>query len=125
MAITISPIRIILTSSTWIDGVRSVDFVIRLSAKLLAMLVSHNATIRSAPALISSSGVSRNPPSTIATWSESSNSSAGCNWPTTLSAAISHADIDTSLTMNSLRMTDVTRRMTSHASASLAATASR
>ena len=57
----------ILTSSTWIDGVRSVERLIRLSAKLLAMLVSHSATISSAPSLISSSGVSRNPPSTIET----------------------------------------------------------
>ena len=125
IAITISPIRIIFTSSTWIDGVRSLERVIRLSAKLLAMLVSHSATISSAPSLIRSSGVSRNPPSTIETGSESSNSSAGRSWPTTLSAAISHADSDTSLTMNSLRMTDVTSRMTSQASASLAETASR
>ena len=48
---TISPIRIILTSSTWIDGVRSVDWVIRLSAKLLAILVSHSATISSSAEL--------------------------------------------------------------------------
>ena len=43
-ATTISPIRIILTSSTWIDGVRSAERLIRLSAKLLAMLVSHSAS---------------------------------------------------------------------------------
>jgi hypothetical protein len=42
--------RMILTSSTWIDGVRSLARVIRLSTKLLAMLVSHSATISSAPA---------------------------------------------------------------------------
>ena len=66
-AIAISPIRIILTSSTWIDGVRSVERLMRLSAKLLAMLVSHSATTSSAPSLISTSGVSRSPPSTIAT----------------------------------------------------------
>ena len=37
-----------------------------------------------------------------------------------LSAATSHAVIDTRRTMNSLRITEVTRRITSHASASLA-----
>ena len=42
-----------------------------------------------------------------------------------LSAATSHADSDTSLTMKALRMTEVISRMTSHASASLAATTSR
>ena len=41
-----------------------------------------------------------------------------------LSAAISHAATDTSLTMNSLRMTEVISRMISQASASLAATIS-
>ena len=44
IATTISPIRIILTSSTWIDGVRSAERLIRLSTKLLAMLVSHSAS---------------------------------------------------------------------------------
>ena len=42
-----------------------------------------------------------------------------------LSAATSHADSDTSLTMKALRITEVTRRITSQASASLAETASR
>jgi len=64
IATTISPMRIILTSSTWIDGVRSLERLMRFSAKLLAMLVSHSAMISSAPALITSSGVSRKPPST-------------------------------------------------------------
>ena len=66
IATTIRPMRMILTSSTWTDGVRSVARVIRLSTKLLAMLVSHSATSSSAPALIRSSGVSRKPPITIA-----------------------------------------------------------
>ena len=39
-----------------------------------------------------------------------------------LSAATNHAVIDTSLTMKALRITEVTSRITSHASASLAAT---
>ena len=94
IAKAIRPIRIILTSSTWIDGVRSADRLIRLSEKLLAMLVSHSATISSAPSLIRSSGVSRKPPSTIAT--ESSSSSVGSSWPMMLSAATSQADSDTS-----------------------------
>ena len=64
---TISASRIILTSSTWIDGVRSADRVIRLSTKLAAMLVSHSASTSSTPSLISSNGVSRSPPSTIET----------------------------------------------------------
>ena len=102
IATTISPIRIILTSSTWIDGVRSLDGLIRLSAKLLAMLVSQSATTSSTPSLITSSGVSRRPPSTIET--ESSASTAGSSWPMMLSAATSQADIDTSLTMKALRM---------------------
>ncbi len=55
----------ILTSSTWIDGVRSPDWVIRLSAKFEAMLVSHSATDSSTPSLISTSGVSRRPPNTM------------------------------------------------------------
>ena len=59
--------RIIFTSSTWIDGVRSLERLIRLSAKLLATLVSHSATISSAPSLIRTSGVSRSPPSTTET----------------------------------------------------------
>ena len=42
-----------------------------------------------------------------------------------LKAATSHADSDTSRTINVLRMTDVMRRMISHANARLAATASR
>ena len=42
-----------------------------------------------------------------------------------LSAAISHADSDTSRTMKALRITEVTSRMISQAKASLAATASR
>ena len=42
-----------------------------------------------------------------------------------LSAATSQAESDTSLTMKALRMTEVTSRMISHASASLAATTSR
>ena len=50
---------------------------------------------------------------------------AGSSWPMMLSAATSQADIDTSRTMNSLRITEVTRRMTSQASASLAEIASR
>ena len=94
IATTIRPMRIILTSSTWIDGVRSVERLIRLSAKLLAILVSHSATISSAPSLIRSSGVSRKPPSTTET--ESSASTAGSSWPMMLSAATIHADSDTS-----------------------------
>ena len=39
-----------------------------------------------------------------------------------LSAAMNHAVTDTSLTMKVLRITEVTSRITSHASASLAAT---
>ena len=42
-----------------------------------------------------------------------------------LSAATSHADSDTSRTMKALRITEVTSRITSQASASLAATISR
>ena len=42
-----------------------------------------------------------------------------------LSAATSQADSDTTRTMKALRMTEVTSRMTSQASASLAATTSR
>ena len=42
-----------------------------------------------------------------------------------LNAATSQAENDTTLTMKALRMTDVTSRMTSHATASLAATTSR
>ena len=87
------------------------------------MLDSHSATASSTPSLISSSGVSRRPPSTIAT--ESSASMVGSSWPMMLSAATSQADSDTSRTMNALRITMVTSRMISHANASLAATASR
>ena len=75
--------------------------------------------------MIRTSGVSRKPPRTIETESESSNCRVGSSWPTTLRAATSQADSDTSLTMNSLRMTDVTSRITSQATASLAETASR
>ena len=42
-----------------------------------------------------------------------------------LSAAMNHAVTDTSLTMKVLWITEVTSRITSHASASLAATISR
>ena len=42
-----------------------------------------------------------------------------------LSAAIAQADSETTLTMKALRITDVIRRITSQASASLAATAIR
>ena len=123
IATTIRPMRMILTSSTWTDGVRSVARVIRLSMKLLAMLVSHSAAISSAPALIRSNGVSRKPPISIA--NELSVSAAGSSWPRMLSAATNHAVTDTSLTMKVLRITEVTSRITSHASASLAATISR
>ena len=122
-ATTISPIRIILTSSTWIDGVRSAERLIRLSTKLLAMLVSHSASSSSAPSLISNSGVSLRSPSTIET--ESSASMAGWSWPRMLKAATSHADSDTSRTIKALRITEVTSRIISHAKARLAATASR
>src|SRR5882672_10812460 len=115
--------RIILTSSTWIDGVRSPDRVIRLSTKLLAMLVNHSATTRSTPSLISNSGVSRSPPSTTET--ESSASMVGSSCPSMLSAATSHADNDTTRTINSLRMTDVMSRMIKIGRAHVAATASR
>ncbi len=87
------------------------------------MLVSHSATISSTPSLISSSGVSRRPPSTIET--ESSASMVGSSWPRMLKAATSHADSDTRRTMKVLRMTEVTRRIISHAKARLAATLSR
>ena len=50
-ATTISPMRIIFTSSTCTDGVRSLERLMRLSAKLAAILVSHTATITSAPSL--------------------------------------------------------------------------
>ncbi len=123
IAKTIKASRIILISSTWIDGVRSPDRVIRLSAKLLAILVSHSATTKSTPSLIRSSGVSRRPPSTIET--ESSASMVGPSCPRMLKAATSHADSDTRRTIKVLRMTDVTRRMISHANARLAATASK
>ncbi len=49
----------------------------------------------------------------------------GPSRPTILSAATSHADSDTTRTMNELRMPEVTRRMTSHARARLAATESK
>src|SRR5260221_451547 len=38
-ASTIRPIRIIFTSSTWIDGVKSVERVMRLSTKLLVKMI--------------------------------------------------------------------------------------
>ncbi len=120
---TISASRITLISSTWIDGVRSVERVIRLSTKLLAMLVSHSATISITPSLIRSSGVSRRPPSTTET--ESSISMVGSSRPRMLNAATSQAATDTRRTIKGLWMTDVTRRMTSHAKARLAATDSR
>ena len=44
----------------------------------------------------------------------------GSSSPRMLNAATSHADNDTRRTMKVLRMTDVTRRMTSQANASLA-----
>ena len=44
----------------------------------------------------------------------------GSSWPTMLSAATSHADNDTRRTKNSLRITEVNNRITSHAKASLA-----
>ncbi len=125
IATTSNPMRIILTSSTWIEGVKSVERLIRLSAKLLAILVSHSARMVSAPALIRSSGVSRKPPSTTATESESRNSTAVSSWPMMLSAATSHADSDTTFTIKALRITDVIRRIASQASASLAVIASR
>ena len=50
---------------------------------------------------------------------------AGSSWPTMLSAATTHADSDTSLTMKALRITEVTSRITSQASASFAATINR
>src|SRR6266404_2010667 len=120
---TVSASRITLISSTWIDGVRSVERVIRLSTKLETRLVSHNATIKSTPSLIRSSGVSRRPPSTIET--ESSASMVGSSRPRMLKAATSQAASDTRRTMKGLRMTDVTRRMISHAKARLAATDNR
>jgi len=70
--------RILLNTSNWgarnrhpsnpyiLRLVRSEAELILLSAKLLAMLVSQSAMIKSAPALSTKSGVSRNPPSTIA-----------------------------------------------------------
>src|ERR1700753_116162 len=66
------------------EGVRSLDCVIRLSAKLLAMLDSHSATTSSTPNLINSNGVNRSPPSTIET--ESSVSIVGVSWPVMLKA---------------------------------------
>ena len=68
----ISASRIILINSTWIEGVRSADCVMRLSTKLERMLVNHSATISSTPSLISSRGVSLRPPSTIDTESSAS-----------------------------------------------------
>ena len=73
--------------------------------------------------MISSSGVSRKPPSTTET--ESSASIAASSWPMMLSAATTQADTDTSRTMKALRITEVTSRIISQASASLAAIASR
>src|ERR1700722_18188908 len=105
------------------EGVRSRDCVIRLSAKLLAILDSHSATASSTPNLINSNGVNRSPPSTIET--ESNASIVGLSWPMMVKAATSHADSDTRRTINGLRMTDVTRRMISQARASFAATASK
>jgi hypothetical protein len=90
---------------------------------LLATLESHSATANSTASWISNSGVSRRPPNMIET--ESSASITGSSWPMMLSAATSHADIDTRRRMNWLRITDVSRRITSQASASLANTASR
>ena len=123
IAMARSPMRMILTSSTCTDGVRSVVELIRLSAKLLAMLVAHSAMSSSAPALITSSGVSRRPPSTIA--KESSRSIVASSWPRMESAATNHAVIDTSLTMKALRSTEVTSRIASQASPILAATIKR
>ena len=119
----ISPTRIILFSSTWMDGVKSPDREIRPSMKLLTMLLRHSATMSRMPSLISSNGVSRRPPNTTET--ESSASMVGPSRPTMLNAATSHADSDTTRTKNALRMPEVTRRMTSQASARLAATESR
>ena len=49
----------------------------------------------------------------------------GSSWPRMLRAAISHADSDTRRTMNSLLITEVSSRIISQASASLAETTSR
>ncbi len=49
----------------------------------------------------------------------------GSSSPRMLNAATSHADKDTRRTTNALRMTDVTRWMTSQAKARFAATLSR
>ena len=50
---------------------------------------------------------------------------AGSSCPMMLSAATSQAEIDTTLSTKGLRITDVSRRMASQASASLANTDSR
>ncbi len=115
--------RITLTSSTCTDGVRSPERAIWLSAKLLATLESHSATASITASWISSSGVSPRPPKVTET--ESSTSMAGSSCPMMLSAATSQADIDTTRSMKGLRITEVSRRMTSQASASLANTDSR
>ena len=47
------------------------------------------------------------------------------SWPRMLKAAISQADSDTTRTMKALLITEVNSRITSHAKASLADTASR
>jgi hypothetical protein len=122
-AVIISPRRIIFTSSTWTDGVRSLERAIQPSAMLLMRLVSHSAMIRTTPSLIRISGVSRKPPSTTST--ESSASMVGPSCPMMESAATSQAEIDTTRTMNGLRKVDVTSRIASQASASLALTINR
>ncbi len=123
IANTIRPIRITLPSSTCTDGVRSPERAIWLSAKLLATLDSHSATASITTSWITSSGVSRSPAKLIAT--ESSADMAGSSCPMMLSAATSQAEIDTTRSTKGLRITEVNRRIASHASASLANTASR
>ena len=88
--------RIILISSTWTDGVRSLERLMRLSAKLLATLASHSAKTSSAPSLIRSSSVRRRPPK-LDGKAESSAAIVGSSRPRMLSAAIAQAESDTTL----------------------------
>jgi len=75
IATTISPMRIIFTSSTWIDGVRSVERLNAIFGKIAGDIGQPQRNVSSPPSLISNNGVSLKPPST--TEKESSSSIAG------------------------------------------------
>ena len=120
MATVITPMRISLPSSTWIDGVSPVTCWTRRSRKLLVAVAAHSATASSTVVLRTSSGVTRMPPIMIAR--ASSAATVSSSRPRMLSAAMVQAVTATRRLMNGLRIRLATSAITTQAVARSPAT---